>query len=215
MVQSEAAPDLDRLLRQAAAGDAQAWRELVERYSGRVYGLLLRQCGDPELSEEITQATFVKIVTTIADYHEQGRFEPWLFRIAMNRLRDEMRRRKRQALPMDMTSGRGDQDEGGGGGAWAGLEEGVVSAKERGVDEDAGADPARRAEHGEQVELLRVAVAQLGEADREILHLRHTAGMSFAEIAESLQQPLGTVLARGHRALAKLRKILGPGGEKS
>ncbi len=205
MTQPEAAPDLDRLLRKAADGDAQAWRSLVERYSGRVFGLLLQQCGDPELSEEITQATFVKIVTNIANYHEQGRFEPWLFRIAMNRLRDEMRRRKRQATPTDMTLVRGDDA-----GAWAGMEQQVVAARETSDGQAQGADPADIVDRAEQVEILQRAIAQLGEADREILHLRHTAGMGFAEIAQTLEQPLGTVLARGHRALAKLKKILNP-----
>ncbi len=65
----------------------------MELYSGRLYALLVRQCGDGELAEEITQATFVKVVTQIGRYREQGKFEPWLFRIAMNQLRDEMRRR--------------------------------------------------------------------------------------------------------------------------
>ena len=48
------------------------------------------------------------------------------------------------------------------------------------------------------------------EADQQILYLRHTAGLSFNQIAETLEEPLGTVLARGHRALAKLKKLLGP-----
>ena len=54
-------PDLslEQLLAGAAKGDGEAWRGLVERYSGRVYALLVKQCGDRELSEEITQATFV------------------------------------------------------------------------------------------------------------------------------------------------------------
>ena len=55
---------------------------------------------------------------------------------------------------------------------------------------------------------VRVAVEQLSESDREIVYLRHTAGLTFAQIAETLEQPIGTVLARGHRALAKLRKLL-------
>ncbi len=92
-----AEPGIDQTLRAAIEGDQSAWRELVESYSGRVYGLLLRQCRNAELAEEITQATFVKIVSKLPDYDEQGRFEWWLFRIAINRLRDEMRRRKRQA----------------------------------------------------------------------------------------------------------------------
>ena len=53
--------DLDAILTAAAAGDESAWRRLVERYAGRIYGLLVRQCGDRELADEITQATFVKL----------------------------------------------------------------------------------------------------------------------------------------------------------
>ena len=66
---------LDVTLKAAAAGDADAWRQLVESYSGRVFGLLYRQCGDGELAEEITQATFAKVVQRLGDYREQGRFE--------------------------------------------------------------------------------------------------------------------------------------------
>ena len=58
--------------------------------------------------------------------------------------------------------------------------------------------------------LLKQAIETLPEADREVLHLRHTAGLSFAQIAETLDQPLGTVLARGHRALGKLKKRMNP-----
>ena len=58
------------------------------------------------------------------------------------------------------------------------------------------------------VGLVQAAVKELNEADRQIIYLRHTAGLTFSQIAESLEQPLGTVLARGHRALKKLRKML-------
>ncbi|MEM8738708.1 MAG: RNA polymerase sigma factor [Planctomycetota bacterium] len=189
-------------LRAASAGDPAAWRRLIESYSGRVYGLLVQQCGDRDLAEELTQVTFVKLVDQLGQaaggYREQGRFEAWLFRIAMNKLRDEMRRRKRQARPTDMTpgSGRGDPSPGGGGGQ-------IFAAP---ADEgDLGEDPAEALGRAEQVHRLRRVIATLPEADREVLHLRHTAGLSFAQIAETLDQPLGTVLARGHRALKKLK----------
>lgn len=201
---------LDETLAAAAKGDGVAWTAVVKAYAGRVFGLLVKQCGDRELAEEITQATFVKIVTHIDRYDEQGRFESWLFRIAMNQLRDEMRRRKRQAKPMDMSGGRGDDDGGagaggGGGGAWQSAQEHILD--HRGV-ENRSSDPMDQAIHEEQVVQLRKAVAQLPEADQEILHLRHTAGLTFAQIAETLEQPLGTVLARGHRALNKLKKAM-------
>lgn len=206
----------------ALAQDAQdAWRTIIEQFAPRVFGLLVRQCGDRELAEEITQATFVKIVVNLGKYNEQGRFEPWLFRIAMNRLRDEMRRRKRQAKTMDMTSsggadGTGAASSGGsstGGSQWAAVQDKVVrrSAEENRDDEN----PLEKISRAEQVDRLRVAIATMSEADQEIIHLRHTAGMSFAEIAESLEQPLGTVLARGHRALAKLKNLMMEPDEKT
>jgi RNA polymerase sigma-70 factor (ECF subfamily) len=191
--------DLSQTLRAAASGDGDAWRRLVNAYSGRVYGLLVKQCGDRELAEELTQATFVKVVEKLTDaagYDERGRFEPWLFRIAMNKLRDEARRRKRQARPTDMGPG-ADRGESANPTAPLRAEAGQGGAGERPVDV---------LDRAEQIQQLRRAIAELPEADQEVLHLRHTAGLSFAQIAESLEQPLGTVLARGHRALGKLKK---------
>jgi len=191
---------LDRLLQQAGQGDAEAWRELVDRYTGRVFGLLARQCGDRELAEELTQATFVKVVTRIDSYQEQGKFEPWLFRVAMNLLRDEMRRRKRQARPMAMTPGSGRAE---GPSEWA-----VVQQQLAATQTDENDEPLARMQREEQIKIMQLAVRQLSEEDQKIIHLRHTAGLTFAQIAEMENMPLGTVLARGHRALGKLRKML-------
>lgn len=209
---SEAHPSLpgglDQTLFLAAQGDADAWRDLVGAYTRRVYGLLVRQCGDRDLAEEITQSTFVKVVTKLGNeegYEERGRFEAWLFRIAMNQLRDEMRRRKRQARPMDMTpgAGRGGDDVRNEPSEWAGAQGKLAQRGSANWP-----SPTDAANTAEQVALLREAIATMTPADQEILYLRHTAGLSFAQIAESLGQPLGTVLARSHRALGKLRQIL-------
>ena len=189
----------NQALRLAAEGDGDAWRLILERYATRVFALLLRQCGNRDLAEEITQATFVKVLVSLGDYQEQGRFEPWLFRIAMNQLRDEIRRRKRQATPMDMSGGDGSDESN----PWAAVETKIVR---RDSPEDH--SPFEEASRAEQIARMQAAVAQMSEADQEILYLRHTAGLTFPQIAESLDQPLGTVLARGHRALGKLRKML-------
>lgn len=177
---------LDELLLAAGKGDAQAWRGLIEAYSGRVYSLLAGRCGDRELAEELTQGTFVKVVGKLKGYREIGKFEAWLFRIAMNLLRDEMRRRKRQALSIDF--GQTPPES-------LGHMGGEVS-------------PDGRLLEKERHELLRRAVAKLPEPDREIIELRYTAELTFAQIAQTLDEPLGTVLARGHRALKKLRDLL-------
>lgn len=179
---------LQTTLKGAAAGDEQAWATLVNIYSPRVFGLIRAQCQNADLAEEITQSTFCTVVSKIGGYTELGKFEQWLFRIAMNRLRDEMRRRKRQARPVE-------------------DEALVVLADSAGPStsgESTRIEPA-------EIAALRNAVAQLSDADQQIIHLRHYGELSFKQIAEILDQPLGTVLARQHRALKKLQEILGVG----
>jgi len=183
-----------RLVEEAARGDEEAWRQIVSIYTPRIYGLLVRQCRDRDLAEEITQATFVKVVTSLERYTESGHFDAWLFRIAMNELRDEMRRRKRQAEPMDMRDGAGrDADPN----RWAAESQHIEASK-------AAPGPLAILEAREKHAHIRAEVDAMSDADREILHLRYTAELTYAEIAETLDEPLGTVLARGHRAIRKL-----------
>ena len=66
--------------------------------------------------------------------------------------------------------------------------------------------------HGEEVDALNAALGTLPEAEREVILLRHYSQMSFKEIATLMNVPLGTALARGHRGLAKLRKLMGADG---
>lgn len=173
--------DLTAALSGAGAGDEAAWRLLVDRYWRRLFALARSRLGGDEIAEEITQSVFATLADKLSsgDYKEQGRFESWLFRIAMNRVRDEARRRKRPTVPMEQAA-------------------------------DAAAPSASQASEGE-LESLRAALSRLEEADREIISLRHHAGLSFKTIADLLEQPLGTVLARHHRALGKLRDLLTTG----
>ena len=179
----EITPDqLAVIVRSAGDGDKAAWRTLVEAFSPRVFALVRAQCRDEELAEEITQSTFCTIATKLADYDEVGRFESWLMRIAMNRLRDEMRRRKRHARPASESTLVGLAGE---------------------VD-----PPDRSDDHGLPEGDLRTAIERLPDADREILYLRHVGGLSFKQLAEALETPMGTLLARHHRALKKVREML-------
>lgn len=174
---------LSAALGRAADGDETAWREIIEVYSPRVFGLVRSQCGNADLAEEITQSTFCTIAAKIGSYSEVGKFEAWLFRIAINRLRDEMRRRKRQANPVD-----------------SGTLTGLAGAAH--ASDDDRAEPA-------ELQSLRKALSQLSDAEQHIIHLRHSAELSFKQIADVLDQPLGTALARHHRAVKKLRDIMG------
>ena len=178
---------LQSTLRRIVDGDENAWREIIDAYGSRVYALLFSRCRNAELAEEIAQSTFCTVVTKFDSYVEAGKFESWLFRIAMNRLRDEMRRRGRHAVPVAQEAFSG-----------------VAAPSDPGSSDF----DQRELQHS-----LWDAIGGLPEADQQILHLRHVSEMSFKQIAEVLEQPLGTVLARHFRALKRLREKLGKGDE--
>lgn len=196
-------PGVAALLGAAAKGDEAAWRGIVDLYARRVYALARSRLGGGrgsrvergagpfdqghDAAEEVTQSVFVTVATKLSagEYTEQGRFEPWLFRIAMNRIRDEVRRLKRSADPVDPET-------------FAGVE-----GREAGP-EGIGAD---------QLAALRRAMDRLSDADREIVELRHHAGLSFKQMADLLDEPLGTLLARHHRALRKLKDLILSSGQ--
>lgn len=180
----EAQPaDLAPLLQAASRGDPGAWRELVNRYSRRVYALAKSRCRNEDVAEEIAQSVFATIAMKLGSgqYTEVGRFESWLFRVAMNRVRDTVRRAKRRPETHDASA----------------LE---VQADRAGPSEDS-------VDAG-SLGRLREAMMGLSEADREVIEMRHHGGMSFKQMSEVLEEPVGTLLARHHRALRKLREIL-------
>lgn len=179
----EGGGELAAILSAAARGDESAWRSIVARYARRVFALARSRVGSPELAEEVTQSVFVTVAQKLGSggYTEQGRFESWLFRVTMNRVRDETRRRARQAAPTD-----------------PGLL--PLSAGKRPGPADA-----------EALAALRGAIARLSDQDRDVIELRHHGQMSFKDMAELLGEPLGTLLARHHRALRKLEAMLAGG----
>lgn len=181
LIEAARRAEFEQQLVRAAAGDSAAWRVVVNAFAPRVHGLLRAQCRDDELAEEITQSTFCTIATKLGSYIENGRFEAWLFRIAMNRLRDEMRRRTRQARTMD---GEAFKRVAGA----SNNESGFVSVEVR--------------------DQLRLALSRMTEADREIIDLRHIGGLSFRALSDFYEEPVGTLLARHHRALKKLKAML-------
>lgn len=183
---TEQPESLGTLIASAAQGDEQAWVELVGLYAKRVFAMARSRLHDEELAEEITQSVFVTVASKLngnEGYAEMGRFEPWLFRITMNRVRDLCRKRARHASPTapEHFARIEGQDDGS-------LEE--------------------RDTQSEQISKLRGVLEQLSESDREIIELRHHGQLSFKQIAELLDQPVGTLLARHHRALRKMRTLI-------
>jgi RNA polymerase sigma-70 factor, ECF subfamily len=175
---------LTDLLARAAAGDDSAWAQLVNLYARRLFALARSRLGSVDLAEEIVQSVLVTVATkvTAGEYAESGRFESWLFRVAMNRIRDEIRRQRRSIVE---TNGYLPEQ--------AEPEDGRIG--------DTGDDDGQK-------DALRVALGKLPDADREVIELRHHGAMSFKEIAAMTGEPMGTLLARHHRALRKLRAMI-------
>ena len=176
----EAPDDLAGLVASAASGSEQAWATLVDRYARRIYALAKSRLRYPDLAEEVSQSVFVSVFQFVSTgrYIERGQFEPWLFRIAMNRIRDVVRRSSRSAKTND---------------------DGLGERETRDVPVSGAAD---------ELDRMRLAIAMLSEPDQEIISLRHHAGLEFKAIAAMLDEPVGTLLARHHRALKKLKVIL-------
>lgn len=181
--------DLEACLRRAVRRDPDALTTLVELYSPRVFGLLYRLTGSRDVAEDLMQETFLRMVRTIDQYVHVGKFEPWLFRIAANLARDHARRVRRQGPPASWDSPGDDEPPPGAGGT---VEDG----------------PDDQLLRQEACQRLVAGLNRLSPAEREVLMLRHFSGMSFRDIAEALGVPLGTALARAHRALRRLRAEL-------
>lgn len=178
-------PELVLVLHAAAHGDGAAWTRVVALYGRRVYALAKSRCHNHDVAEEITQSVFATLAAKLGggEYKEQGRFESWLFRMAMNRIRDHVRRERRRPEELEITSF--DQPAGG------------------------SADPRSSGTDTTDLECLRRAMGRLAETDRNVIELRHHGQMSFKDMAELLEEPMGTLLARHHRALRKLKELMG------
>src|SRR3989304_4660588 len=93
---SEISEDWASVMRRAKCLDAAAFEEIVDAYSGRLYGFFQRMLGGREEAEDLVQEVFVRVVKAIAEYREEGRFEAWLFRIAGNLVPERPRREPRE-----------------------------------------------------------------------------------------------------------------------
>lgn len=175
----------------AKAGREDGYRGLLSAYGPRLYGYFLKATGNSHDAEDLLSDLTLRLVRVLSRYDERGRFEPWLFRIAANMVRDRIRRRKANPSPASLSA------EGDGG----------KPLIDRLPDADAPVDAGLLAEEaGEQ---LRAALDELDERTREMILLRHYGELSFKEIAAAFDCPLGTALARVHRGLKSLRRRMG------
>jgi RNA polymerase sigma-70 factor (ECF subfamily) len=175
-----AGDDDDDLVRAASAGDRAALDVLLRRHHDRLFSVCRRLTGDDADAADATQEALLAIVRGLASFGGRSRFSTWAYRIAVNASLDELRRRRRRPQPTDDT------------------ELAVLAVPVGGADTRVGR--------------LDVDAALMGLTPefRAVVVLRDLCGLDYAEIAEVLDIPPGTVRSRIARGRAALVPILGP-----
>jgi RNA polymerase sigma-70 factor (ECF subfamily) len=181
---------LRQTVERAQAGDPEAYEALLDAYGRRLYGYFLRATGRHHQAEDLLSEMMLKLVRNLKSYDHRNRFEPWLFRIAANMVRDGIRRRKSRPASVSLSA----EDEEGKSMAAR------LASQQR--DVDAGLQAAEAS-----AEIQR-ALAKLDEETRQMILLRHFGEMSFKDIAATVDCPLGTALAKVHRGLKQLRELM-------
>ncbi|OJJ15065.1 RNA polymerase subunit sigma-24 [marine bacterium AO1-C] len=166
-------------------GDEKAFETLVHRHKAKVYTTILLIVKDHFIAEDLLQDTFIKAIKTIktGKYNEEGKFLPWITRIAHNLAIDFFRKEKRYPKVL--------------------LEDGANVLNTLNFSEDS-IEAAQIKK--ETYSKLRVLIQKLPEKQREVLIMRHYAEMSFQEIADATSVSVNTALGRMRYALINLRK---------
>jgi RNA polymerase sigma-70 factor (ECF subfamily) len=185
-------PEIDEraLIQRCIAGDAAAFEPLVEKYRQRVWRLAYQVLHDREEAWDVAQEAFVRAFHSLPSFRGQSAFYTWLFRITVNVSTD--RHRQRGAQTRAFGPERVSEEE------WART------------TPDPGGGPELQAARKEQRERIRSALDALPPKARTIIMLSDVEGLSYREIAEVLNCPIGTVMSRLHNARKRLKSILGP-----
>lgn len=162
----------------AQQGDRRAFGELVYRYREGVINVVYRMCGDANLAEDAAQEAFVRAWQHLNRYQPRSPFRNWVYRIATNAALDVLRR-ERETVDVDVLP---------------------LATNTAG--------PEAEAESDERATVVKKAVLSLPDASRAVLILREYEGLSYQEIADMLQIPIGTVMSRLNYARTRLRDML-------
>ena len=172
------------LMEAVRAGDLTAFQVLYERHHRAVFTFLLRSLGDRRTAEDLLQDTFLRVFARREAYRPTAAFRTWLFTIARNLLIDRFRK------------GRGSPD--------------VNDTEALRTVPEPDASPLERAEAQELAERLEVAVRQLPPSQRDVVLLSRFAGLDQDEVAQVTGASPQAVRVTLHRALRRLRELLGP-----
>ncbi|HSQ28744.1 MAG TPA: sigma-70 family RNA polymerase sigma factor [Gemmatimonadaceae bacterium] len=174
-------------------GEERAFQELVERYQTRLLNFIYRTIGDREKAEDLVQEVFIRVYRHIHRFDRTKKFSTWVYTIASNLAKNELRNRSRNPLVLFQTiKGNWDEDD----------------RPLQFEDPSARPDDMFRKRHLRA--LVEETVARLPEHHRQVFVLRELEGKSYEEIAEITECNLGTVKSRLNRARTAFASIIEP-----
>ena len=186
-------PSDTELVRRFKGGDRRAYAEIVRRYQHRVYGLALRWMGDEQVAEEVAQDVFIALFRALGAFRGDAKLSTWIYRVVINHCKNrrlyQKRRKTDRHEPLD---GKRDDDDDG--------------PERQFANDDPLPDSGMHRSEAEV--LVREALEQLDEEQRQIIVLRDIEDLAYEEIAELMDIPRGTVKSRLHRARAALAVVL-------
>jgi RNA polymerase sigma-70 factor (ECF subfamily) len=175
------------------AGDRRAFDILVDRYQRRLLNFVYRTIGDRERGEDLVQEVFIRVHRHLHRFDQTKKFSTWIYTIASNLAKNELRNRSRNPLVLFQAIRKDDDTD---------------QRPLQFEDRHSRPDDLFRKRHLR--ELVEWAVAQLPEHHRIVFVLRELEGKTYEEIAEITDCNLGTVKSRLNRARARFAQIMGP-----
>jgi RNA polymerase sigma-70 factor (ECF subfamily) len=177
------------LIARARKGDGDAYGELVQANQDRIYASVLRQVRDEHKAMDITQEAFIQAYRAIDTYEDRARFSTWMYRIAMNLITSHYRHERAQKRGGDRSA----------------TSLNIEGMPEPGAEQRTPDDLVAAEDIGSQV---RAAIDELDDEYRDVVVMRDLQGLSYEEIAETLDIAPGTVRSRLHRGREKLKDKL-------
>ena len=185
---SESSLEDDRYVTNAIKGDQKAFKRLMDKYQKPLYYHVLKMVKNHEQVEDIVQESFMKAFSNLSSYNTNYAFSTWMYRITTNHTIDFLRKKKLQTTSIHEP----------------------VKAKDGEMQMQimGGAETDRKIIRKERKKIVTEAIQNLPEKYREVIVMRHLEEMSYQEISEELDLPLGTVKAHIFRAREMLYKAL-------
>ncbi len=175
------------LIKNYIKGDERALETLINRHNQRISGFIYSKVNDRDITEDIFQDTFIKVIRTLkrGSYSEEGKFLPWVMRIAHNLIIDHFRKTSR----MPMFEGSDSFN------IFSFVSDDRLNIEKQLIKEQIDCD-------------LNLLIQELPTDQKEVLHMRIYKDMSFKEISEITGVSINTALGRMRYALINLRKII-------